>query len=180
MNFFLLEDMASVRYYTDQKAVIYAIDSSNEYTAPKEDEIDHIDASLIIGHLCVADGWLAHVEVKEAFRLKGIGTNLVNLAIEHLNLDSVACVQQSQAYRYGLTKDGEAFIARCVAKGIISRQHCVFSAEENPAILARGITEDPKLPSASIRYSIPSTHYDPTTHGSLTESCTLDPLILSR
>jgi GNAT superfamily N-acetyltransferase len=90
----------------------------------EEDELENI------GHIAVADQqWLEHIEVNPPYRGIGIGTNLVRLAIDHLELNAIACVREHEAYEYSLTPAGEGLIAHCTQTNpaIVTQNMCFFS-----------------------------------------------------
>jgi hypothetical protein len=92
----------------------------------EEDELKNI------GHIAVAEQqWLDHIEVDAHYRRVGIGTNLIRLAIDYLELNSIACVRENDAYEYSLTEAGERLIAHCtqVDPPIVTPNMCVFSGQ---------------------------------------------------
>jgi hypothetical protein len=108
-----------------------------------------------VGKVEISEGWLNNVMVREKYQSYGIGTKLIQLAIEHIGLEYVACVQENRAYEYSLTGAGENLVARCIQKKIIAPDMCRFSGE---VPLAEGWEHgDPGLGSFVVRDALPDT-----------------------
>lgn len=105
-------------------------DSSREVSS-EEEGYERVD----VGRLEIADDWLNNVEVKERYRRRGIASRMIRYAVEHLELQQIACVTESDAYEYSLTSDGESLIASCLRHRIITPDMCFFStvSDVNPA-----------------------------------------------
>lgn len=112
-----------------------------------------------VGHIDVAseDGceWLDYIEVDKFYRGRGIGSCLVKLAIRYLDLNCIPCVKEAQQYQYCLTELGEALVASCIKKGIITGDMCYFSTlskyRSTVDILEEGEEDDdPGLDSGDI------------------------------
>jgi len=72
-----------------------------------------------------------------------IGVRFIQFAVEHVELQYVACVQEDKAvYRYGLTPQAEEIICACIREGVITNSMCVFpdSAEYYEHVLFAGDT----------------------------------------
>ena len=70
------------------------------------------------------DGWLNHVAVSDRYQKMGIGTRLVQLAVNHLNLRRIPCVTENDDYEYSLSAAGEQLVLSCIKQGIITENMC--------------------------------------------------------
>jgi GNAT superfamily N-acetyltransferase len=120
-------------------------------------EENEIDTPVKLGHITIAiedsDTWLDHIEVLKTYQGNGIGTNLVNLAIQHLNVTHIACVMESGEYTYELTGAGEKLIASCIRKNIVTENMCVFSGDDR-LLLTGDTSDDPGYNSEIVRAAL--------------------------
>lgn len=72
--------------------------------------------------------WLDEIEISNSrYHRKGIATALVRLAIEDLGLNAIGCerhVMGETTAEFSLTEYGEALIASCIDKGIVTGNMC--------------------------------------------------------
>lgn len=128
-----------------QGLVLFASDESKVITAYRFINTNRLDHDLIayyfseevldlqaIGSISVDNKWLNTIHVDETYRRLGIASQLVQLAIQHLNLKRIRCFQETLLYLYGLTPNGEKFIAACIIKKIILADMCICSDEVTP------------------------------------------------
>lgn len=108
--------------------------------------------------------WLKQVEVDVDYRQNGIASKLVVLAVEHLGLACIACVQEHSSYVYDLTQAGERLIASCLRNNLIQPNMCFFSGDvpldgDDSDDEADG---DPGYDSLLVRQALP---HQPLQHG---------------
>lgn len=92
-----------------------------------------------IAEIYVSDNqYLEHISVEPPYRGMGIGTHLIHLAISHLKLHHIVCLQEQKAAQYCLTIEGERLIASCLNKGIVKPRMCILqdSTDEGPGLVS--------------------------------------------
>jgi GNAT superfamily N-acetyltransferase len=70
--------------------------------------------------------WLDHVCVREDFQLRGIGTEMLRLAVEHLGDFFIPGVQESDDYEFSLSNAGINLINAGLRVGFVSEDQLVF------------------------------------------------------
>lgn len=118
------EDKISAYFYKNPNNL------SNTDIEKNFSSLDGKDEDLAeVGYVSVSKKkWLDHIEVTpDKYKKHGIGTQLIKLAIDELGLKHIACVQESDSYKYSLTEEGQILIYSCVKKGIVSPSMCFFS-----------------------------------------------------
>ncbi len=95
-------------------------------------EIKNLSAIKVIGNLSAVDTeegltWLDDVEVDEAYRRRGVATEMMRVAIGSIGLNAIPCVTNADAYQFCLTSDGEKLVVGCIGKNIITPTICYFS-----------------------------------------------------
>lgn len=141
---FDLNDNRITAYLFDNDAILSNKEIKKSFS---ENELDVYE----IGSITVNDSWFDTINVDERYRCVGIGSKLVQLAIDHLHLQCIPCVQTNSAYQYSLTPDGERLVAACINQGIITADMCIFSDSELLEDYASG---DPGLVSSTVRSAI--------------------------
>jgi len=115
----------------------------NTIQAYKDDEI--------VGEVSVTtietDVWLDHVEVIGNVQRRGIGSELIKKAKELLGLNKIACVKENSNYSLSLSILGEKLIAKCISKGIVTEDMCVFPGQKLSGSYLESGAEDPGLSS---------------------------------
>lgn len=95
-------------------------------------EIKNLSAIKVIGNLSAVDTeagltWLDDIEVDEAYRRRGVATEMMRVAIGSIGLNAIPCVTNADAYQFCLTSDGEKLVVGCIGKNIITPTICYFS-----------------------------------------------------
>lgn len=139
---YLLEDTQIDAYFYNDNTL-----EDDEIEKRYEDDEYNINTDFIhVGHIIIDDEWLHNIAVKEAYRKNKIGSILIELAVEYLNLNKIACVNGDR-YQYSLTADGENLIVYCITQQIISEQMCIIrgvplvnESDSDPGLISIKIT----------------------------------------
>jgi GNAT superfamily N-acetyltransferase len=86
--------------------------------------------------------WLSAIEVDEGFQKQGIGTELVRLAVKHLEDFFIPGVQESDDYAFSLSTGGANLINACLRRGFINEALILFPPE---VPVKNGVEVDPGL-----------------------------------
>lgn len=115
-----------------------------EYDLSAETITAYLTDGTKIGEIEIADDWLNYVGVAQPYQRCGIATKLMELAIINFDRFKIACVEESDAYEFSLTPDGEKLIASCIRSNIVKLSQIAFSGEVELSETASG---DPGLDS---------------------------------
>lgn len=116
---------------------VYAVPKQKGDEVDDEEEEEEAPTGVLVGRLqCVRERindadelWLSEVDVAPHMQRRGIGTTLVELALE-FDLSHVPAVEQHDNYRYCLSVPGQRLVARCIESGLIPIELCYFSSAQ--------------------------------------------------
>lgn len=121
--------------YSNPDAIFFVEGEYVYFVDPTENTVTACDVDGDgVGELNLATGpdgnkWLDNVSVNENFQKQGIGTQLVRLAVLHLEYFFVAGVQESDDYEFSLSDGGANLINRCLRNEFISEDRILFPPE---------------------------------------------------
>jgi GNAT superfamily N-acetyltransferase len=104
---------------------IYFVDTSENTVTACDIEGDRV-GELNLATRTGENVWLDNVHVDADFQHQGIGTQLVRLAVLHLEDFFVAGVQESDDYEFSLSDGGANLINRCLRNGFITKDRILF------------------------------------------------------
>lgn len=107
--------------------VLYRCLSYSEY-----DAIDLMTGKTTATAL-IENDWLSHIEVKENYRRRGIGTHLMRAIVKTIKKKFHIPAEGLPGHTsYYLMEEGAALINSCLRKGIIDEEQCMLEPPSTP------------------------------------------------
>jgi hypothetical protein len=127
-----LNSQRIIYYFVNQRED--TINACIEFSQMEDNLIDELhrkEKYVSIGELKVCETndelrWLDYLDIDYDYQNEVSKQTMLRLAVDHLNLNAIPCVENSDAYRFYLTKEEEQLIAECLLKDIINCEMCYF------------------------------------------------------
>lgn len=106
----------------------------------------------------IDDGTLAHINVNPSFQKQGIGSALIEAAVDRFGRFTVHTTMETVWAKYSLTKPGALLIQSCLEKGILKETQ-LYSPDGFASwhfLLSPNCYSRPYSPSTLLEWSIPS------------------------